>query len=214
MVEKFASKEPAWAGGCRLQSEDGGDTFLQNVDLHGATSQKTAFLLCLGVSFHAQYNCNFYQKDFSACLIYSNPLKASLKWSRFEPDCSSKEGFTEHLYAAWYLSLWLFHILFTDYYEIVSCGCFAHVCRELPRTVLACNCIRSCLLYAQISAVFVASLCYCVGETYLVWKNYANVHYCQFPCYDTLFAPVYWVMWHNPEAHKWIFNALETTNFI
>jgi hypothetical protein len=44
-VEKSASDEPAWAGGCRLQPrwllasgffypEDGGDTFLRNVDSH------------------------------------------------------------------------------------------------------------------------------------------------------------------------------------
>jgi hypothetical protein len=34
MVEKSASEEPEWAGGCSLQPEDGGDTFLCNVGSH------------------------------------------------------------------------------------------------------------------------------------------------------------------------------------
>jgi hypothetical protein len=35
-VEKSESEEPAWASGCRLNHhfEDGGDTFLRNVDFH------------------------------------------------------------------------------------------------------------------------------------------------------------------------------------
>jgi hypothetical protein len=38
-VEKFASEEPAWAGGCRLSHHSKTPRFAQ--DLHGVTSQKT-----------------------------------------------------------------------------------------------------------------------------------------------------------------------------
>jgi hypothetical protein len=67
-VEKFVSEEPACESGRILQfaatcsrwflayeffyPEDGGDTFLRNVgsqDLHGATSQKTAFFIVTAV---------------------------------------------------------------------------------------------------------------------------------------------------------------------
>jgi hypothetical protein len=35
IVEKSASEEPVWAGGCRFfYPEYGGDTFLRNVGLH------------------------------------------------------------------------------------------------------------------------------------------------------------------------------------